>query len=186
MYVENRDQAREEILKLVPASASVGSGGSMTIREIGVLGELERRGHTTFDHWKPGLSQEEMMSIRRSQLTCGVFLTSANALTLGGELVSTDGFGNRVCAMTFGPGKVIIAVGVNKIVGDLEAALRRVKEVAAPQVMKESGAPIPCVQTGICNDCNAPMRGCRATMILERRPLATDTTVLVVGEELGF
>lgn len=186
MYVEDRNKAREEILKLIPETGSVGVGGSMTIREIGVLDDLAKRGHIIYDHWKPGLSQEEILEIRRAQLTCDVFLTSTNALTLEGELASTDAIGNRVCAMTFGPKKVIIAAGANKIVKNLEAGLRRIKEVAAPHALKESGVPIPCVQTGVCTDCDSPLRMCRATIILERKPLQTDITVLVTGEELGF
>jgi len=186
MYVEDRSKAREEILKLVPEAATIGAGGSMTIREIGVLDDLAKRGHTLYDHWKSGLSQEEILGIRRAHLTCDVFLTSSNAITLEGELVSTDGIGNRVCAMTFGPKKVIIAAGANKIVKDLQAGLRRIKEVAAPHTLKESGIPIPCVQTGICIDCDSPLRMCRATIILERKPLQTDITVVIIGEEMGF
>lgn len=186
MYVEDRSKAREEILKLVPEAATIGAGGSMTIREIGVLDDLAKRGHTLYDHWKSGLSQEEILGIRRAHLTCDVFLASSNAITLEGELVSTDGYGNRVCAMTFGPKKVIIAAGANKIVKDLQAGLRRTKEVAAPHTLKESGLPIPCVQTGICIDCDSPLRMCRATIILERKPLQTDITVVIIGEELGF
>lgn len=186
VYCEDREAAREEILKLVPPGASVGAGGSMTVRELGVLDELARRGHTLYDHWRPGLTQEEILDIRRAQLNCDVFLTSTNALTLGGELVSTDGIGNRVAAMTFGPRKVIVACGGNKIVKDIDAALKRTRETAAPHALKESGLPLPCVQTGVCNDCDSPLRMCRATVILERRPMNTDTTVLVIGEEMGF
>jgi len=185
-YVEDRKKARREILKLIPKAASIGAGGSMTIREIGVLDDLAKRGHTIYDHWKPGLSQEEVLEIRRAHLTCDVFLASTNAITLEGELISTDGIGNRVCAMTFGPKKVIIAAGANKIVKDLQAGIRRVKEVAAPHTLKESGLSIPCVQTGICIDCDSPLRMCRATIILERKPFQTDITVLVIGEEMGF
>lgn len=186
LYVEDRVQARKEMLRLIPNSASIGAGGSMTIREIGVLEELARQGHIIYDHWKSGLSQDEILAIRRAQLTCDVFLTSVNALTLQGQLVSIDGIGNRICAMTFGPERVIIAVGANKIARDLNAALTRIKEVSAPLALKDSGAAIPCVKTGICTDCDSPERLCRATLILDRKPLLTDITVLVIGEELGF
>lgn len=186
MFVEDRNQAREEILKLVPSGATIGVGGSITIREIGILDELSQRGHIIYDHWKPGLSQEETINIRRAHLTCDVFLTSVNALTLEGELLNAEGIGNRVCAMIFGPKKVIIAVGANKIVKDIDAALRRLKEVAAPQALSGTGLPVPCVETGICIDCDSPMRGCRITTIIERKPMLTDTTVLVIGDALGF
>ena len=186
LFVEDRNQAREEMLKLIPSGATVGVGGSITIREIGILDELTKNGHTIYDHWKPGLSQEETFNIRRAHLTCDVFLSSANALTLEGELVNAEGIGNRICAMIFGPKKVIIAVGANKIVKDVHAALRRLKEIAGPQALSGTGLPVPCVETGICIDCDAPMRGCRITTIMERKPMLTDTTVLVIGEPLGF
>ena len=186
LYVEGRQKARQEILKLVPDGAAIGVGGSMTIRQIEILPELTKLGHLIYDHWTPGLSFEEVLSIRRAHLSCDVFLTSANALTLDGQIVCGEGIGNRVGAMTFGPQKVIIAVGANKITKDLHDALRRVKEVAAPQTLKETGLDLPCIQTGSCHDCNSPLRGCRITLILERKPAFTDTTVLVIGEDLGF
>lgn len=185
-YVEDREQARKAVLELVPEGACVGVGGSMTIREIGVLDDLAGRGHVIHNHWRPGLSQEEILEIRRAHLSCDVFLTSTNALTLRGQIVSTDGIGNRVCAMTFGPKRVIIVAGANKVVRDLEAALARIKDVCTPRATGESGDPIPCVKTGICTDCDSPARVCRATIILDRRPMLTDTHVLLVGEDLGF
>ncbi|MFC1969764.1 lactate utilization protein [Chloroflexota bacterium] len=185
-YVEERQKARQEILKLVPDGATVGVGGSITIRQLEVLPELAKAGHRIYDHWVSGLSFEEVLAIRRAQLTCDVFLSSANALTSDGQIVCGEGIGNRVCAMTFGPPKVIIAVGVNKITGDLNQALRRVKELAAPLALKETGVALPCLKTGYCHDCEAPQRGCRITLILERKPFFTDTTVIVIGEALGF
>src|SRR3990172_7014839 len=185
-YVQDREEARKAVLDLVPEAATIGVGGSMTIREIGVLDDLYSRGHVVYNHWRPGLSQEEILAIRRAHLGCDVFLTSTNALTLKGQIVSTDGAGNRVGAMTFGPRRVIIVAGANKIVRDLEAALARIKDVCTPRVMGESGDPIPCVVTGVCTDCDSPARACRATIILDRRPMLTETFVLLVGEELGF
>jgi len=158
----------------------------MTMRQIGVMDTLEKKGNVIYDHWKPGLSPEDVLKIRRAHLTCDVFLTSANAVTMEGMLVSTDGAGNRVGAMMFGPGKVIVVAGVNKVVNDLHSAFRRIKEVATPQVVKDMGLEIPCAVTGFCSDCNSPMRACRATVILERKPFFSDIHVLIVGEDLGF
>lgn len=186
LFSADRSVAREEVLQRIPDSSTVGVAGSMTIREIDVLGNLVEKGHVLYDHWNPGLSQDEILAFRRAQLTCDVFLSSVNALTLQGQMVSTDGIGNRVSAMTFGPRKVILVVGANKIVRDIDAALSRVHELSAPLAIRESGAAVPCVQTGICNDCESPARLCRVTLIIERKPVLTDTTVIVVGEELGF
>jgi len=186
LYVGGREKARQEILKLVPDEATVGVGGSITIRQLEVLPELVKAGHRIYDHWVSGLSFEEVLAVRRAQLTCDIFLSSANAVTIDGQIVCCEGIGNRVCAMTFGPPKVIIAMGANKITRDLDDALRRVKDVAAPQAMKETNADLPCVKTGYCHDCKSPQRGCAITLILERKPFFTDTTVIVIGEALGF
>lgn len=186
LYVTDRHQARAELLKRIPASARVGVGGSMTIREIGILEALEAQNNIIYNHWKPGLSQEEILNIRKAHLTCDIFLTSTNALTLEGELVSTDGIGNRICAMTFGPQKVMIVAGMNKLVPDIPSALQRIKNIATPQAIKEADLSVPCIQTGFCADCNSPQRACRATIILERRPMLTDMLVILTGEPLGF
>jgi len=184
-YISDGKTACAEILNLIPKDAKVGVGGSMTMRQIGVMDTLEKKGNVIYDHWKPGLSPEDVLKIRRAHLTCDVFLTSANAVTMEGMLVSTDGAGNRVGAMMFGPGKVIVVAGVNKVVNDLHSAFRRIKEVATPQVVKDMGLEIPCAVTGFCSDCNSPMRACRATVILERKPFFSDIHVLIVGD-LGF
>ena len=186
LYVSGLEAARREILNRIPQGAKIGVGGSMTIRQTGVLDTLERQGNVVYDHWKPGLSEGDILKIRKSHLTCDVFLTSTNAVTLEGTLVSTDGIGNRVGAMTFGPNRVIVVAGVNKVVNDRESAFRRIKEVATPQVVRDMGLEVPCAATGFCVDCNAPMRACRVTVILERKPFLSDIHVLIVGEELGF
>jgi len=186
LYVSDQETARTEVLNRIPKEAKVGVGGSMTMRQIGVLDALEKQGNTIFDHWKPGLSEDDVTKIRKAHLTCDVFLCSANAVTLEGMLVSTDGIGNRVGPMIFGPGRVIVVAGANKVVDDLQGALRRIKEVATPQVVRDMGIDLPCASTGFCVDCSSPMRACRATVILERKPFLSDVHVLIVGEDLGF
>lgn len=186
LFVQDREAAKQEILRRAAPGARVGIGGSMTIRELGVVEELERRGNVLYDHWKPGLTPAEVLEIRRAHLSCDVFLTSTNALTLSGELISTDGIGNRVAAMTFGPRRVIVAAGVNKLVDDVASGVQRIKSIATPQTARGTQLDVPCAKTGVCADCNSPQRACRATVILERRPLLTEMLVLVIGEDLGF
>ncbi|HBA56184.1 MAG TPA: lactate utilization protein C, partial [Syntrophorhabdus aromaticivorans] len=115
------------------------------------------------DHWKEGLAKEEMNAIRLQQLTCDLFLSSANAITEHGDIVNIDGFGNRVSAMIFGPKKVIIIAGYNKIVPDVPAALDRIKRVAAPMNAKRLNLSLPCAETGHCHDCTSEERICRVT-----------------------
>ena len=178
--------AVRELLQEIPLDATVGVAGSWTLQEIGLLDALEERGQTLLNHNRPGLSPEESLAIRRRQLTCDVFLTSTNALTVSGELVNVDGAGNRVAAMTFGPGKVFVVAGANKITPDIPAAQQRIKMSAAPLNNKRLNRPNPCTATGQCMDCQGASRICTTTSILHKKPLASDITILIIGEELGF
>lgn len=187
-YVETQDKAKEMILKEVPPGAIVGVGGSVTIREMKVLEDLRARGHKVLDHWEiPRSALEESFQMRRAQQVCDVFLTSSNAITQDGRLVNTDGSGNRVNAMTFGPKKAIVVAGVNKIVPDLDRALRRIKEVAVPLNCRRLNFSPPCIQAGKCVDCRVPQRSCRITTIIEwKPPFISDYLVIIVGENLGY
>jgi hypothetical protein len=186
LYVRNRQEAVEEIWKHVTPKQRVGVGGSVTIRELGILGQLEGRGHTLYDHWKPGIPKETVLEIRKSQMTSDLFLSSINAVTMNGELVNIDGAGNRVNSTIFGPGKVILVAGYNKIVEDVQEAIKRIKDVAAPINAKRLNIDVPCAKLGKCVDCNSPNRICRVIVIHERKPLLTDMLIILVGEELGF
>ena len=185
-FVKSREEAVKKVLELVPQGAKVGIGGSTTIEELKLAEILAERGHEVFRHDLPGLSQEEKYRIRREELVSDVFLASANAVTLDGKLVSMDGTGNRVAAMAFGPKRVILVVGKNKIVRDVESAIWRVKNVAAPMNAKRLKRDVPCVESGLCTECDEPGRICKVMVILEKRPTYTDYHVILVGEELGF
>jgi hypothetical protein len=187
-YVETQDKAKEMILKEVPPGAIVGVGGSVTIREMKILGDLRARGHKVLDHWEiPRSAFEESFQMRRAQQVCDVFLTSSNAITQDGQLVNTDGSGNRVNAMTFGPKKAIVVAGVNKIVANLEGALQRIKEIAVPLNCRRLNYSPPCIQAGKCVDCRIPQRVCRIITIIEwKPPFFADYLVILVGENLGY
>lgn len=185
-YVKTKEEAIEKILAMIPANATVGVGGSWTINELGLSHTLEKKGHTVYDHNRPGLSPDEALKLRRQELTCGVFLTGTNAVTLDGKLVNVDGSANRVAAMMFGPEQVIVIVGVNKIVRDVEEAERRIQTYAAPMNNKRLNRPNPCTTTGICMDCQGPTRICNVTTILRKRPSLTKIHIFIVGEDLGF
>ena len=186
IFVRTREEVIQEIWKYVTPKQKVGVGGSLTIRELGIVGQLEAQGCIVYDHWKPGLSKETVLGIRRSQMTSDLFLGSVNAITLNGELINIDGVGNRVNSINFGPGKVILVAGYNKIVEDVHEGLHRVKNVAAPLNAKRLNIDVPCAKVGKCVDCNSPNRICRVTMIHERKPSLTDMLIILVGEELGF
>jgi len=180
------DEARDRILEMIAPGSTVGVGGSVTLRQIGLVEALESKGHTVYQRWGPQVTQSPEMDTRRAMLTCDVFLTSSNAITAEGELVNMDGIGNRVSAMIFGPSKVIVVAGWNKIVTDLNAAVLRIRNVAAPLNAKRLELKVPCAKTGYCSDCDSPDNMCRVTTIISRKPRRTDITVVLVAEQLGF
>ncbi|MDF2568655.1 MAG: hypothetical protein K0R55_259 [Sporomusa sp.] len=183
---QNAEEALEELLKSIPVDATVGIGGSWTLIQLEVVEKLEARGNTVYCHHKPGLSPEEILDIRRKQLTCDVFLTSTNAITEDGRLVNTDATGNRVAAMIFGPKKVIVLAGLNKIVANLDDAQERIRSTAAPLNNKRLNRPNPCVKTGYCVDCQGPTRLCNVTTVIHKKPPVSDIHVWVIGEEIGY
>jgi hypothetical protein len=186
IYLKTKEEVVQEVWKHITPKQSIGVGGSLTIRGLGILEKLEAQGHAIYDHWKPGLSKENILEIRKSQMTSDLFLSSANAITLNGELVNIDGIGNRVNSTNFGPGKVILVVGYNKIVEDVQEAIKRIKNVAAPLNARRLNIDVPCAKAGKCVDCNSPNRICRVIVIHERKPSLTDILIILVGEELGY
>jgi len=179
-------EARQMILASVQQGTRVGLGGSHTLRQAALPQALKEKGVVLLDHWDESMGPGEILQVRKDQLTCDLFLSSVNAITEGGELVSRDGIGNRIGAMTFGPSKVILVAGTNKIVPDLAAALDRINQVAGPLRAQSLNTDLPCTKGKGCVDCNDPSRICRATLVLHKRPLLTDITVILVGESLGY
>jgi len=183
---DDRQAALEWLSTEADDAATVGIGGSMTLLELGLVARMEEAGKTVLFHGRPEAGLDERRRIMQEQLSCDLFLSSTNALTVGGHLVNIDASGNRVCAMAFGPRKVVVIAGANKIVADIDSALKRVREVACPPNARRLGFDTPCAKTGLCSDCNSPQRICRITTIIERRPRATDLTVCLVNENLGY
>ena len=186
IYARTTEEAVRELWKHITPGQKIGVGGSLTIRGLGILEKLEAQGYTIYDHWKPGLAPENILGIRKSQMTSDLFLTSANAITADGELVNIDGIGNRVNAINFGPGKVILVAGYNKIVKNVPEGIERIKNVSAPLNARRLNIDVPCAKVGKCVDCNSPNRICRVLVIHERKPSLTDILIILVGEELGY
>ncbi|MEW6489978.1 MAG: lactate utilization protein [Thermodesulfobacteriota bacterium] len=182
----DREGAVAKVVEEVGEARTVGFGGSVTLVELGLPQRLAKAGRECLIHGAPGLTPEERLVTMRRQLTCDVFLTGANAVTLDGKLVNIDATGNRVGAMTFGPGKVVVVAGANKLAADVHEAVRRVKAWAAPPNARRLSFKTPCAETGVCSDCRSPDRICRVVHIQERRPRLTDTAVVLVGESLGL
>ncbi len=185
VYVSTKEDALNEVLKLIPEKVTVGVPGSVTIREIGAMEALAERGCKVLHHWNPSLTPEERQEMFMGEYCSDYFLTSANAITRDGKIVNIDGTGNRVSAMAWGRNTLIFVVGINKVAGTLEEAINRARSATPANVLRLNGNT-PCVHTGYCADCNSPARVCRAMLILERPTMGRKTHVIIVGESLGY
>ncbi|ACH40764.1 protein of unknown function DUF162 [Citrifermentans bemidjiense Bem] len=187
LYCHDSQEVFHYILNEAQAAQSVGFGGSLSVADLKLADKLKGMGKEILNHGAPDLAPEERLAITKKQLTCDLFLTGSNAVTLSGILVNVDGNGNRAAAMFYGPQKVIVVVGRNKLVdGGVEEAMQRIKTFAAPPNAKRLNLSTPCASTGFCSDCNSPQRICRVTTIIEKKPRNTDIRVLVVNEDMGL
>jgi hypothetical protein len=186
LYVSDSKAALEEVMKRIPDGATVGAGGSVTLTQVGLLDALKNRKIQLILPLQQAKSDEERHELIRKSFSADVFLSSTNAVTEDGKLYNVDATGNRVGAMFIGPKKTIIVCGVNKMVKDLEAAEKRVREWAAPQNAKRLGKKTPCVETGVCSDCSSPDRICNIYVSLAKKPARTEVVVILVGENLGL
>ena len=183
-YAATKEDALEAVMNLIPAGVSVGVPGSVTIREIGVMEALEKKGCRVFQHWGK-MTPEERTQARMDENSADFFLTGANALTRSGEIISIDGAGNRVAAMAWGLGELIFIIGINKLASTLEEGIRRARTAVIPNALR-LGGETPCTKAGQCVDCRADSRACRAMLILEGPSQGRKVHVIVVGESLGY
>lgn len=186
-YAATAAEAGKGILGMIPDGAVVFRCGSMSMAEMGIWDELAASPNAELiDPYRPELKPEEGLAERVRGLSADVMLASSNAITLDGVLVNLDGMGNRVAAMCFGPKKVILAVGMNKVCPDLASAKERVKHIAAPINSIRLGLKTPCVETGLCSDCKSPGRICNMWSIIERQMVPGRIHVVLIGEDLGY
>ena len=159
-------------------------GDSMTMGATGVLDELmEDPAITMIKTFDRAAERGGLIERRRQALLVDLFLTGSNAITSDGKLVNLDMIGNRTAAISFGPKKVVIFAGRNKIVPDMAAAIDRIKMVAAPLNAGRHDMPTPCAKTGVCHDCSSPMRICNSWSILDKCfPVGRIKVVLIDGE----
>ncbi|MFZ7104965.1 MAG: lactate utilization protein [Peptococcaceae bacterium] len=186
VYFSGKEEAVKYVLNFIEPGMKVGIGGSITLDQLELPPKAAEKGATVLNHNLPDLSPEEKLAIRREQLLCDVFLSSTNGITVEGSLVNIDGTGNRVGAMAFGPQKVIVIAGINKICRDEEAALKRIQINAAPQNNSRLKLANPCTMAGVCMDCKGKTRICNIYTVIRRKPTLTDMTVVIIGEELGY
>ncbi len=177
-------EAAAYVRRLVGEGATVGVGGSMTVKEMNLAQQLREDGHEVFWHWEA--VADDVSAVRDRAMHADVYLCSSNAITRDGVIFNTDGNGNRVAATIYGPKEVFFLIGSNKVCDDYAAAFHRIKNVATPKNAKRLNAKTPCAVTGKCENCLSPSVMCGATVLMERPTGGRTIHVLLIDEELGY
>ena len=183
-YCSTKEEALEKALSLIPMGSSVRWGGTFTCQQMGLLDAVRAGEYRAIDRDACKTPEERENSMRQS-LLADVFLTSANGMSLDGQMVNIDGHGNRVAAIVYGPKQVIVVVGMNKVEDTLDAAINRARTVAAPLNQQRFGHPNPCGATGSCADCKSETCICNQILIT-RHCRGQRIKFVLVGEDLGL
>ncbi len=184
-YVQSKEEALEKALELIPEGSSISWGGSMSISEIG-LKEAVCQGNYKVCNRDKAANAEERNAIELQAYQCDYFLTSSNAVTEDGFLVNIDGHANRISAIAHGPEHVLMIVGMNKIVKDVDSAIGRARNEASPINAQRFGLNTPCCKTGACFDCKSPETICCQMLITRYSKEPGRIKVILVNDSLGF
>ena len=206
-FAPNISEACSTILNMIPEKSVIGFADSVTLHQIGIFERLNERNPKEVVRpivWNSEgyliYEREERRALEQKVLTSDVYICGVNAITLDGKIVSTDGLGNRVAPMIYGPRRTIIVAGANKIVPDVEAARDRIRRICAPLNARRHSekhhnkrhGSLPCARTGFCVDCNLPERICCFTVIIENTAIGISggreepKNVVIIGDELGI
>jgi hypothetical protein len=189
VYCKNKEDALDTVLKLIPNSASVGISGSVTLGELGVVAALEARSNFVFNQYRTGITRGESLALRNEGVSADYYLASPNAVSLTGELVFFSAYGNRTSGVA-GAKSVILIAGINKLVPDLDQAIKRARTIATPLNCKRLNWNTPCLRDGICDNelCafDGYKRMCCHILIIEAEIIPERLTVVLVGEKLGY
>jgi len=188
-YCEDKSEAIDKILKIIPASSTIGFSGSVTLDQLGIIKRLDARGNKVFDPYKAGINRDESLGLRRQGAAADYYLASPNAVSEKGELVFFSGYGNRTAGVSYAE-NVIVVAGINKITPNIHEALKRSREYATPLNCKRLKWESPCLEDGICRQeiCFFPeyKRMCCQILIIEAEVTPDRLKVILVGDNLGF
>lgn len=193
-YVNTKEEVLPLVKALLPMGCTVANGGSQSLIETGVMDLVKNGDYRYLDRMDPTLTPHERQAVTLAGGQADVYLCSSNAVTEDGELYNVDGNCNRISAIAFGPKQVIMVVGINKIVPDLNAAITRVKTIAAPLNTKRLNCDTYCNKTGVCmglkgkmtDGCASPARICCNYLVSGQQRVPERIRVILVGESLGF
>ncbi len=184
-FCETRQEAVAKALELMPEGSVISWGGSMSISECGLMDAVRERNYTLVDR-ALAVTPQEKREIYARTVMADYYLMSTNAITMNGELVNIDGFGNRVACLCSGPEHVIIIAGMNKVVNSVEAGIERIRTKAAPPNTTRLNKDTPCARTGVCGDCFSPDCICSQTVVTRRSGIPGRIQIILVNEDLGF
>ncbi|MFA5637833.1 MAG: lactate utilization protein [Anaerovoracaceae bacterium] len=201
VYCDSLKEGRDALLDLVKEGSIVAFGDSHTIFSLDLEPSLKDKkctlipytcavNKTAFVNNMEGFNilgdSDLTLEILKSYMTANVFLLSANAITVRGEIVNIDGAGNRIAGSIFGPDRIVVVAGANKVVPSIDAALSRIRDVAAQMNNIKYDNELSCNKAGYCLECANEERNCNVTAIYHKKPVASDFHVIIIGEELGF
>ncbi len=185
-YAEDASKVIKIVDTLVKDGETISVGGSMTLFETGIIDYLKSGRFNYLDRYEAGLSPEGVKEVFRKAFSADSYFTSSNAITENGELYNVDGTCNRIAAMLYGPDKVIVIAGINKIVPDEDAAIERVRNIAAPANAVRLNRKTPCVGVGYCMDCSSLERICNSYLLIGRQAVKGRIKVIIVGSDFGY
>ena len=185
-FVNNTQELLALLSELIPQGSSVGSGDSVTLENTGVFKFLRNDNYRFLDKFNPNLSKEEKRDLYIKNFSVDTFITGTSAITLYGKIFNIDGNGSRVAPMLYGPKQVIIVVGINKIVENLDSAIKRTRQIAAPLDAKRLGKSTPCTKLDRCIDCNHKERICSDFVLITGQFIKNRIKVIVINESLGY
>ena len=183
---QDKKELLDLLLRLIKDGTSVGCGDSVTLEQMEVFEYLRERDIIFLDKFNPSLSREEKQELYLKNFTVDTFITGSNAITLDGKIFNIDGDGSRVAPILYGPKQVIIVVGTNKITTDVDCAIKRVRQIAAPLDAKRLGKTTPCFSLNRCIDCNHKERICNDFVLITGQFIKDRIKVIIVNQELGY
>ncbi|MFV0423981.1 MAG: lactate utilization protein [Bacilli bacterium] len=188
IFIEDKNNALEVIMNHIDQDEVIAFGGSTTLSQLGVVDYILNNDYKVLNRYQKGLSNEEIHEVERRSLLSDIYITGTNAIAETGELVNIDGKNNRVAAQIFGPKRVFLVTGINKICSNLDDAIDRAKNYAAPINAKrfEGKFTTGCMNSGVCNNCIGSTTICKTTVITRRVAEVGRTTIFLINEDLGF
>lgn len=185
-YFVSSDEAVNYLMSNITKQHSIGYGGSRTLDQLGLIEKLRKESYKLIDRSNPNNTPEKKAELERECFSADIYLASANAVSEGGAVVNIDLYANRVSAISFGPKKVYLLVGRNKLCLSLEDALERARNSASVMNAVRFNRDTPCTKTGYCHDCDSPDRICGTTSVIERSGIKGRIHLLFINEDLGF